>query len=341
MIWNKIKKLSTVSGNRTIKCKFILDRGNLYQYCILHEDYTMEENGDGTLKPTPIIEFDGMILPPFPPLREDVKKRFEEIRNLACRKDDIILATYPKSGTHWVWEIVCMLLKNKPEYSKEGKELLFLESIPDISMVDNIPSPRPFNTHIPYRWFPKQHTENGGKIIHVLRNPKDVAASFYHHARNTEEFGEISDFKSFYENVYVGSVQPLGGWFAYEKEFEQAEINDTHNAIFTVQYESLKKDPIGETKRLAKFLDVDVNDEIIAEIADKCSFRKLKEANATVKDHSRLSKLHPNAREIMMKMYRKGEIGDWKNHFTVAMNEQFDAKFKEEMKDSKIEVQYE
>ena len=36
-----------------------------------------------------------------------------------------------------------------------------------------------------------------------------------------------------------------------------------------------------------------------------------------------------------------GEIGDWKNHFTVAMNEQFDAVFKEEMRDSDIDIQFE
>lgn len=45
----------------------------------------------------PLI-FDGMALPPFLPLRENAEKRFMEIRNLECRKDDIILATYPKSG---------------------------------------------------------------------------------------------------------------------------------------------------------------------------------------------------------------------------------------------------
>jgi hypothetical protein len=50
-----------------------------------------------------------------------------------------------------------------------------------------------------------------------------------------------------------------------------------------------------------------VTDEIIAEITDKCSFNKLKEANATVKDHSPMLEFHPNACEGSLKMYRKGK----------------------------------
>jgi hypothetical protein len=48
-------------------------------------------------RPEPIV-FDGMVLPPFLPLKQDPKKRFEEIRNLECRKDDVILVAFPKSG---------------------------------------------------------------------------------------------------------------------------------------------------------------------------------------------------------------------------------------------------
>ena len=33
----------------------------------------------------------------------------------------------------------------------------------------------------------------------------------------------------------------MGGWFKYEKEFEEAEKKDKRGAIFTVHYENLKK----------------------------------------------------------------------------------------------------
>lgn len=48
-------------------------------------------------KPKPLV-FDGMNMPPLRPLRENAEKRFTEIRDLECMKDDIILATYSKSG---------------------------------------------------------------------------------------------------------------------------------------------------------------------------------------------------------------------------------------------------
>ncbi|XP_052690875.1 sulfotransferase 1E1-like [Crassostrea angulata] len=303
-------------------------------------DINMDESNFRQTQP---IMFDGMALPPFPPLLQDAKKRFEELRNMEYRMDDIILAIYPKSGTHWVWEIVCMLLKQKAEYSKEPKELFFLEAMADLSMVESMESPRALNTHLPHRLLPKQHIENGGKIVHVVRNPKDVCVSMYHHMKSSEEIGKIKDFETFYHTVFMNpNAKLMDGWFKYEKDFEQAEKNNTGGTIFSVHYESLKKNPITEISRLAEFLNINLKDQDIAEIADKCSFKKLKLANDTMKDHSILDigEKYPGEK-IKEFMFRKGEIGDWKNHFTVSMNEHFDAVFKEEMKDSNIRIQFE
>ncbi|XP_052680528.1 sulfotransferase 1E1-like isoform X2 [Crassostrea angulata] len=292
-------------------------------------------------KPTGPVVFDGMVVPPFPPLLQDAGKRFEEIKNMECRKDDVIVVTYPKSGTHWAWEIVTMLLKQRAEYSKEPMECFFLEAMPDFNFVHNVPSPRIFNTHIPIRWFPNQHIENGAKIVHVLRNPKDIAVSMYHHFKNVGMLGDVENFQIFLEKMFMNpKAQVMDGWFKFEKDFEKAKKNDELGAIITVHYESLKKNPIQETKRLAEYLNVELSKEEITEISDKCSFKKLKLASQTVKDNSLVANV-----ELFKKtepfVHRKGEIGDWKNHFTVAMNENFDAIFKEEMKNSNIQVQFE
>lgn len=295
-------------------------------------------------KPKPLV-FDGMNMPPLRPLRENAEKRFTEIRDLECMKDDIILATYSKSGTHWIWEVVCMLIKGNTEYTKETKEFFFLEAIPDLDVVHNLPSPRPLNTHLPYRWLPKQLAEKGGKIIHVIRNPKDIAVSLYHHL---VDFGAMNiSFNQFMETMFMipNPACAMGSWYDYVKEFEQAAENDKHGAILTMFYESMKKNPIDETKRLAKFLNVEASDKLIEDIVEKCSFENLKNADKTIKDQSIMKKIidfAPNMDEnAKPNMYRKGVIGDWKNHFTVALNEQFDKIYADEMKNSKLPIQFE
>lgn len=53
-------------------------------------------------QPSMPVMFDGMALPPFPPLIKDAKKRFEDIKSLDCRQDDVLLVAYPKSGDYYV-----------------------------------------------------------------------------------------------------------------------------------------------------------------------------------------------------------------------------------------------
>ncbi|XP_062599951.1 sulfotransferase 1E1-like isoform X1 [Saccostrea cucullata] len=304
----------------------------------------MEERRGKNTQNDERIVFDGMTLPEFVPLKKDAKKRFEEIKNLECRKDDVLLTTFPKSGTNWLWEIICMLLKGKAEYMKEAKTSVFLEAIPDINDINDLPSPRILNTHVPYRWLPKQQVENGGKIVHVIRNPKDVAVSLYHFTKSSGSIPEDYHFETYLEEIFLGPACPMGSWFEFEKEFEQAKMTDKCDSIFVVQYESMKKNPVEETTRLGKFLNVDLSEQQIVDIVDKCSFQNLKHAAENFKDRSQRMKIMvigEGAFKQPPNIYRKGEIGDWKNHFTVSMNEHFDELFQEKMKDSNIKLQFE
>lgn len=88
-------------------------------------------------------------------------------------------------------EIVEEITLGKAEYSKKSKGGLFLEAQPFDGLAE-MPSPRNFNSHLPFRMLPKKHFELKAKTIHVIRNPKDVAVSYFHHSQKDPCCGAIT-----------------------------------------------------------------------------------------------------------------------------------------------------
>eukprot|EP00105_Crassostrea_gigas_P039065 XP_019923213.1 PREDICTED: sulfotransferase family cytosolic 1B member 1 [Crassostrea gigas] len=291
-----------------------------------------------TTNSLPEVLFDGMAIPPFPPLRVSVRQRFEDIRGLCTRPDDVIITTYLKSGSHWVWEIICMLLQGTTSFVKEGKGSQFLEALDDLNLINKMTSPRTLNTHLPYRWLPRKHLENDGKIVHVVRNPKDVAVSMFFHFKETGEFvgSEMLDFDDRVNGMLSNAPnQPYGGWFTYEKDFMKRSKSNIH----FVHFERLKRYPLEEIKRLADFLRVSYSDQLIFHIAEKCNFTSLKEADDTTKDTTMCKKnVHgPNSKSIFL----DGTIENWKEYFTVSQSERFDDYFCEQMQGCDFKIEFE
>ncbi|KAL4221760.1 hypothetical protein ACF0H5_020015 [Mactra antiquata] len=279
-----------------------------------------------------LVEVDGIRVCNFDRSPEEEGEIIKNLKTFTCRDDDVFILAPVKSGTHWVWEISSMLMTSQAVTMPDNKSRFMLEhqTVPDLEIVN---SPRILNSHLDIKHLPPQIFEKRLKIIHVLRNPKDVMVSFYNHVKGIRCYGYNGQWNDFFK-LFLQNELDYGSWFSYIKDWEKYIKDNPLHPIHIVYYEDLHKNSLNEIKRLGEFLGKSPSDNLVSQISQKCQFKNM------YKD-----KMYPeDVRKQVFKgdftMYRKGKVGDWKNWFTVKQNEEFDEIYQQEMSDTSLRFQY-
>ncbi|XP_064605707.1 sulfotransferase 1E1-like [Liolophura sinensis] len=201
--------------------------------------------------------------------------------------------------------------------------------------LDTKPSPRVINTHLNYHLLPKDVFQKQCKIVFVCRNPKDVAVSYYNLIVDRVEYEYNGEFSAFLELFMEGKV-PYGDWFEYMQEWSSAITEGSPCPIHVMYYEQLKQDFVPTISRLCSFLNLTRTKELLEKMEKVTSFDSFKRSvDTTFGDAASAGwKGAPT-------FIRKGVIGDWKNWFTVALNEQFDELYQQRMKNSCFKFSFE
>ncbi|XP_045175567.1 sulfotransferase 1A1-like [Mercenaria mercenaria] len=123
-------------------------------------------------------------------------------------------------------------------------------------------------------------------------------------------------------------------WFQYMKEWQR--FSEQHpEQILNLFFEDLKEDPVREIKKINSFLETGRSEDLIKRIAEACDFKNLKKADADIK----LAEFFMDKKK-RSNLYRKGEVGDWKNHYTVAQNERMNEWLEENFTDTDLKFRY-
>ncbi|KAH9525806.1 Sulfotransferase cytosolic 1B member 1 [Bulinus truncatus] len=241
----------------------------------------------------------------YPPFGEENIKR---IKTTKLRPDDVILCGFPKSGCHWTWEILNMIIKGKGEYSKLGKSEGFLEVSPP-EMLEAYQSPRILNTHAPFHELPKEVKTLNIKLILTVRNPKDTAVSMYNHLKNLVFMYDYDGkFEDWLPNWFQGKNES-GPYVDYHLKWDQVIRENPDHPILVVSYEDMVEDLEGSIRNIAQFLGKSISDELVSDIASAGTFKNMKE----------------NFKSLAIKeILRKGKVGDWKDWLTVSASEEMD-----------------
>ncbi|XP_041509840.1 sulfotransferase 2A1-like [Microtus oregoni] len=263
---------------------------------------------------------------PFPGVGTD-KGILEEIGDkFVVRDEDTIILTYPKSGTNWMIEIVCLIqTKGNPQWIQSEpiwKRSPWVESEDGYQTLINQEGPRLISSHLPFHLFPKSFFSSKAKMIYVIRNPRDVLVSGYFFFHKTNLVKNPGSLIKYFEWFLKGNVI-YGSWFEHTRAWLSMRERDN---FLLLSYEDLKQDTRGTIEKICDFLGKKLEKDELDLVLKYSSFQVMKENKM-----SNLSIVPEDVITNGLKLMRKGTTGDWKNHFTVAQAEAFDKVFQEKM----------
>ncbi|XP_069840611.1 sulfotransferase 1A1-like [Dendropsophus ebraccatus] len=275
------------------------------------------------------------------PIVGHFSKNWENVKRFQAEEGDLVIDTYPKSGTTWISQIVDLILHHgdlkKPHSKTIFERVPFLEfAVPDMptgtELLNARKSPGLIKSHLPVHLLPNTFWEKNCKVIYVARNPKDVLVSYYHFYHMAVVHPEPGTFEEFLQKFIEGKVS-YGLWADHVKGWWKMRHQRDVLYLF---YEDMLEDPKREIRKVMKFLGKDLSDDIMEKIHQCTTFKAMKE-DYLVNYSTIPTSVMDNTISPFM---RKGTCGDWKNYFTVAQNEIFDDYYKREMSDTDLTFRF-
>jgi len=168
-------------------------------------------------------------------------------RGVTVFPDDVFIVSYPRSGNTWTRFLLGNLI-----FQDEPTTFANVETrIPEIyfnpdRFMRGLVRPRILKSHECFQ-------PHYPRVIYIARDPRDVAVSFYHH---NVKWGNIPDtypMEEFIPRFMAAEFDTR--WGSWEDHIQSwLAMRQGRDTFLFLRYEDMKKDPVGELKRVADFL---------------------------------------------------------------------------------------
>jgi len=225
---------------------------------------------------------------------------------------DAYIVSYPKSGRTWV---------------KTFLQLLLYRSNGIVNFDGNIfysgDSTRILCTHTGYYYQMK-------KTLFILRDPRDVIVSFFHHVRNrgpaTMHKFQVMPISDFIRDKDLGIGAMVSYYRRWWKRLKKCK------ELMVVRYEDLVANDLEVFNKITYFLGINSTSKIFVDTVDICRFENLKKEvakkNGLFANHPDLADLRPVNKDPNSAKIRKGIIGGYVDELSKEDIEYIDKKIK-------------
>jgi len=192
-------------------------------------------------------------------------------RNLAVRPDDTFIVSYPRSGNTWTRFLIANLLHPDEPVTFANIERLIPDSEAQSSRnLKRIPGPRFIKSH---EYFDHRYP----RVIYVVRDPRDVALSYYDFQRKYEQIEDRYPLEQYVRDLVNGRLSSAdwGTW----AENVGSWIATRHNGknFLLLRYEDMVSDTASELLRIADFLELKTSPRQLDQVIERSSADRMRE----------------------------------------------------------------
>jgi hypothetical protein len=183
---------------------------------------------------------------------------------------DVFLVSYPRSGNTWMRVAIAEMM-----FSTSGAGLADIERYvpsihrpPPASQLVDAPF-RVIKSHCQWLWGKEYR-----KVIYVVRDPRDVALSYYRYSTSLGYFsGNLDDFLS---DTLAGRVWPCS-WLEHVNSWTLFERPGLPARMMVLRYEDIQSNPVESFSKVAEFLGISASNERLLEIVQLSSADRMRE----------------------------------------------------------------
>ena len=200
-------------------------------------------------------------------------------RNLAVYPDDTFIVSYPRSGNTWTRFLVANLVYPEQPVTFANIEQL----IPDCEAmssryVKRVPRPRIIKSH---EYFDPRYK----KVIYIVRDPRDVALSYYDFSRKYRNIEDSHPLTSFVSDFVAGRLSSFDWGTWGENVASWFYTRNRRPEFLLLRYEDMLSDTQSELAKVARFLNIEPATDRLMGVVERSSADRMRKLEASQGEH--------------------------------------------------------